>query len=62
MSRPARSTPSTCWVTMGDAIHEAHIQTILSHRSPDRRPAAFYDRLGTTELGWGVLLHVQHRR
>jgi len=46
------------WVTMGDAIHEAHIQTILSHRSPDRRPAAFYDRLGTTELGWGVLLHV----
>jgi acyl-coenzyme A synthetase/AMP-(fatty) acid ligase len=27
-------------------------------RGPDRAPAAFYDRLGTTELGWGVLLQV----
>lgn len=46
------------WVTMGDAIHEAHIRKILRRRSPDRRPAEFWDRLGTTELGWGVLLHL----
>jgi 3-aminoavenalumate diazotase len=46
------------WVTMGDAIHEAHIKTILDRRSPGLPPAQFYDRLGTTELGWGVLLHV----
>jgi acyl-coenzyme A synthetase/AMP-(fatty) acid ligase len=46
------------WVTMGDAIHETHIRTILAQRSADRPPADFYDRLGTTELGWGVLLHV----
>jgi acyl-coenzyme A synthetase/AMP-(fatty) acid ligase len=43
---------------MGDAVHAAHIRTILGHRSPDLRPSDFYDRLGTTELGWGVLLHV----
>jgi acyl-coenzyme A synthetase/AMP-(fatty) acid ligase len=47
------------WITIGDAIHEAHIRTILGHRSADRPPASFYDRLGTTELGWGVLLHVR---
>ena len=46
------------WVTMGDAIHETHIRSILAQRSADRPPADFYDRLGTTELGWGVLLHV----
>jgi acyl-coenzyme A synthetase/AMP-(fatty) acid ligase len=46
------------WVTMGDAVHEAHIQTILGHRSRDLPTPDFYDRLGTTELGWGVLLHV----
>jgi len=46
------------WVTMGDAIHEAHIKTILGKRSPHLPPAQFYDRLGTTELGWGVLLHI----
>jgi acyl-coenzyme A synthetase/AMP-(fatty) acid ligase len=46
------------WITMGDAIHEAHIKTILSQRSPELPRAEFWDRLGTTELGWGVLLHV----
>jgi acyl-coenzyme A synthetase/AMP-(fatty) acid ligase len=46
------------WVTMGDAIHESHLRTILSLRGSDLPPASFYDRLGTTELGWGVLLHV----
>ena len=46
------------WVTMGDAIHEAHIRAILAQRSAELPPANFYDRLGTTELGWGVLLHV----
>jgi acyl-coenzyme A synthetase/AMP-(fatty) acid ligase len=44
------------WVTMGDAIHEAHIRAILAKRSPDRAPATFYDRFGTTELGWGLVV------
>jgi acyl-coenzyme A synthetase/AMP-(fatty) acid ligase len=44
------------WVTMGDAIHEAHIRAILAKRSPDRPPATFYDRFGTTELGWGLVV------
>jgi acyl-coenzyme A synthetase/AMP-(fatty) acid ligase len=46
------------WVSMGDAIHEAHIQAIVGRRSADLAPAQFFDRLGTSELGWGVLLHV----
>lgn len=44
------------WVSIGDAVHEAHIKRILGLRSPDRGRAVFLDRLGTTELGWGVLL------
>lgn len=44
------------WVSIGDAVHQAHITKVLSMRSPDLEPAAFLDRLGTTELGWGVLL------
>ncbi len=44
------------WVNMGDAIHEAHIGAILSKRSPDQEPPTFYDRFGTTELGWGLVV------
>jgi acyl-coenzyme A synthetase/AMP-(fatty) acid ligase len=44
------------WVTMGDAIHEAHIRAILAKRGPDQPPATFYDRFGTTELGWGLVV------
>ncbi|MFJ5016411.1 class I adenylate-forming enzyme family protein [Streptomyces griseoluteus] len=44
------------WVSIGDAVHQAHITKVLSMRSPGLEPAAFLDRLGTTELGWGVLL------
>ena len=44
------------WVTMGDAIHEAHIRAILAKRSPDHEPSTFYDRFGTTELGWGLVV------
>lgn len=47
------------WVSIGDAVHEAHIKKILGRRGADRKPAAFFDRLGTTELGWGVLLKVR---
>lgn len=47
------------WVSIGDAVHEAHMKKILSWRSPELPPAAFLDRLGTTELGWGVLLKVR---
>ncbi|MFE3637041.1 class I adenylate-forming enzyme family protein [Streptomyces sp. NPDC059168] len=46
------------WVSIGDAVHQAHITKVLSMRSEGLKPAAFYDRLGTTELGWGVLLKV----
>jgi len=46
------------WVSVGDAVHHRHIQRILALRSPTRPKAAFYDRLGTTELGWGVLLRI----
>ncbi|MGV9361109.1 class I adenylate-forming enzyme family protein [Amycolatopsis sp. NPDC003731] len=44
------------WVSMADAIHERHLKDILGRRSPELPPAAFLDRLGTTELGWGVLM------
>lgn len=44
------------WVSIGDAAHAAHINSLLRRRSADREPAKFLDRLGTTELGWGVLL------
>jgi acyl-coenzyme A synthetase/AMP-(fatty) acid ligase len=47
------------WVSIGDAVHFRHIKKILGVRSPDRPAAAFYDRLGTTELGWGVLLQIR---
>lgn len=44
------------WVSIGDAVHERHMKAVLSRRSADRKPSAFLDRLGTTELGWGVLM------
>ena len=44
------------WVSMGDAVHERHLKNVLARRSADLPPAAFLDRLGTTELGWGVLM------
>jgi acyl-coenzyme A synthetase/AMP-(fatty) acid ligase len=47
------------WVSIGDAVHEAHIKDILGRRSPELPQSAFFDRLGTTELGWGVLLKVR---
>ncbi len=45
------------WISVGDAVHEPHIRALLEHRSPDRGPSAFLDRLGSTELGWALLLH-----
>ena len=44
------------WVSMGDAVHERHLKNVLARRSAHLPPAAFLDRLGTTELGWGVLM------
>ena len=44
------------WISIGDAAHGAHIQSILGRRSAGLPPALFLDRLGTTELGWGALL------
>ncbi|WP_030897474.1 class I adenylate-forming enzyme family protein [Streptomyces sp. NRRL F-5126] len=46
------------WTSIGDAVHRAHIEKVLSLRSPELPSPAFFDRLGTTELGWGVLLQV----
>ncbi|GAA1902393.1 acyl-CoA synthetase [Streptomyces sodiiphilus] len=46
------------WISIGDAVHQSHITSVLSRRSPHLPPASFFDRLGTTELGWGVLLRV----
>ncbi|MGC5343914.1 class I adenylate-forming enzyme family protein [Streptomyces sp. DT24] len=47
------------WTSIGDAVHQAHITKVLSLRSEHLEPSAFFDRLGTTELGWGVLLKVR---
>lgn len=44
------------WISIGDAVHEPHIKKVLAMRSPDKKQSVFFDRLGTTELGWGVLL------
>jgi len=44
------------WVSMADAVHERHLKNVLARRSPEFPPATFLDRLGTTELGWGVLM------
>lgn len=44
------------WVSMGDAVHERHLKNVLARRSAHLPPAVFLDRLGTTELGWGVLM------
>lgn len=44
------------WVSMADAVHERHLKNVLARRSAGLPPAAFLDRLGTTELGWGVLM------
>ncbi len=45
------------WISVGDAVHEPHIRRLLEHRSPGLGPSAFLDRLGSTELGWALLLH-----
>ncbi|MCJ1678234.1 acyl--CoA ligase [Streptomyces sp. APSN-46.1] len=47
------------WTSIGDAVHQSHITKVLALRSKDLKPSAFFDRLGTTELGWGVLLKVR---
>ncbi|MER5640347.1 class I adenylate-forming enzyme family protein [Kitasatospora sp. NPDC002227] len=44
------------WISIGDALHQAHITKVLEQRSKHLTPSMFLDRLGTTELGWGVLL------
>ena len=45
------------WISVGDAVHEPHIRTLLERRSADLGPSAFFDRLGSTEFGWALLLH-----
>lgn len=43
------------WISMGDAIHDAHIRNVLSRRDTRLPTPTFYDRFGNTELGWGVV-------
>ena len=44
------------WISMADAVHEAHMKEILGRRSPDLPEAIFYDRFGSSELGWGLMV------
>ena len=44
------------WISMADAVHEAHMKEILARRSKDRPEAIFYDRFGSSELGWGLMV------
>jgi acyl-coenzyme A synthetase/AMP-(fatty) acid ligase len=44
------------WISMADAVHEAHMKEILGRRSKDRPEAIFYDRFGSSELGWGLMV------
>lgn len=55
---PGQLDSVNVWISIGDAVHHAHIVKTLSQRSEGLPPAQFFDRLGTTELGWGVLLKV----
>ena len=51
------------WVTMGDAIHEAHIRAILAKRSPDRPPRRLLRPASAPPSSAGVvLLHAHCRR
>lgn len=56
---PASVDSVNVWIAIGDAVHEPHIKKVLAQRSENLAPAYFYDRLGTTELGWGVLLKIR---
>jgi len=39
-----------------DAVHEAHMKEILRRRSKGLPEATFYDRFGSSELGWGLMV------
>ena len=44
------------WISMADAVHEAHMKEILGRRSEGLPEAIFYDRFGSSELGWGLMV------
>jgi 3-aminoavenalumate diazotase len=44
------------WISLADAVHEAHMKEILGRRSKDLPEAVFYDRYGSSELGWGLMV------
>lgn len=45
------------WISLADAVHEAHIKKILGLRSKNLpQEAVFYDRYGSSELGWGLMV------
>lgn len=58
--KPGSLDSVNVWVSIGDAVHESHIKHLLGLRSAHKPPSVFLDRLGTTELGWGVLLKIRN--
>jgi acyl-coenzyme A synthetase/AMP-(fatty) acid ligase len=44
------------WISLADAVHEAHMKEILRRRSKGLPEATFYDRFGSSELGWGLMV------
>src|SRR2546423_9959181 len=44
------------WISLADAVHEAHMKEILGRRSKSLPEATFYDRFGSSELGWGLMV------
>lgn len=44
------------WISLGDAVHRKHINAILGARRPGNPEPAFFDLLGSTEIGWGTLV------
>jgi 3-aminoavenalumate diazotase len=44
------------WISLADAVHEAHMKEILGRRSKGLPEATFYDRFGSSELGWGLMV------
>lgn len=59
--RPAPGTldPVTAWISMGDSLHDGHVQSVL--RGCTAPQAAVYDRFGASEFGWGILLQRRGR-
>lgn len=56
---PGTLDPVTAWISMGDSVHDGHVQSVL--RGCTAPHAAVYDRFGASEFGWGILLQRRGR-